>query len=103
MGFEVRTDELRDDASAFDRLAAQIDDMVAHLCAPVLSGDALAGPELGPVEAAFEELWQRSCRDLTSIAGSVRHLSAAVRGASAMYEEADSDVASKARRLIRGV
>ena len=100
MGLTVNPAELGDDAAAFDRIAAVVDDMVAHLWAPTMAADALAGPELRPAELAFEELWQRCSRDLTALAESVRHLSATVRSAGDLYERTDQAVATDARRSL---
>lgn len=103
VGLAVQSQELSDDASAFDRLAAIIDEVVAKLHAPAMSGDALAGAELGPANAAFEDLWQRCSRDLTVLAESIQHLSATVRNAADVYRQTDDAVASAARRYAGGL
>ena len=100
MGLAVQSQELSDDASAFDRLAAIIDEVVARLHAPATNGDALAGVELGPANAAFEDLWRRCSHDLTVLAESVQHLSATVRNAADVYRQTDDAVASAARRYV---
>ena len=94
-------DELADQGPTFDRVAADIDDLVAHLAVPALAGDALAGPELGTAEAAFEDLWQRCASDLTALADSVRLLSATMRSSVDLFQQTDNGVASDARAFGR--
>lgn len=84
-------------ASAFDRLATDIDHLVANLRAPTVAGDALAGPELRPAEAAFIDLWGRCARDLSTLAKSVRQVAATLRAAADVYRQTDAAVASDAQ------
>lgn len=102
LSFAVQADELDHDASAFDRLAENVDGVIARLSYPT-SAHALVGPELGPAQAGFEDLWQRCSRDLTDLASSARQLAATVRAAADIYRSTDDAVASDSRKLARGL
>lgn len=103
MSIAVRANALDDNASALEQVAATLDDMLANIQTPAISGGALAGVEMQDVEAAFEDLWRRCARDLTTRAEAARRVSATVRGAAEAYRETDGAVASKARMLARGL